>query len=248
MSAQRLAQPGQKSGVDHLPVGGQHPVTAPAFSPAEIAQARTGGRLLDGLARLEADPARRLDRLAAACRLPTVGHARLMALAPDFAAMPFETALARECVALRDEEGGLLVVLADPFDSDLLDGLGGRLVEPYALALADRDDVSACLARHEDEVRRAAGLLESRDAAGAGEGVEDLSLKRISADASPVVKLVNSTLYDALKQGASDIHLECIPGGLVIKYRVDGVLSRVGGVQGADLAEQIGRASCRERV
>jgi general secretion pathway protein E len=53
-----------------------------------------------------------------------------------------------------------------------------------------------------------------------------------------VVKLVNSTLYDSLKQGASDIHLESVPGGLVIKYRVDGVLTRVGGVQGADLAEQ----------
>jgi general secretion pathway protein E len=213
-------------------------VSAAAFSPAELAQARTGGRLLDGLARLEADPARRLERLAAASQLPTVGHARLMALTPDFAAIPFQTALSRECVALRDEDGALLVVLADPFDADLLDGLGGRLVEPYALALADRDDLSACLARHEDEVRRAAGLLESREAGAGAGGVEDLSLKRISADASPVVKLVNSTLYDALKQGASDIHLESIPGGLVIKYRVDGVLTRVGGVQGADLAEQ----------
>ncbi|HQV09651.1 MAG TPA: GspE/PulE family protein, partial [Thauera sp.] len=72
---------------------------------------------------------------------------------------------------------------------------------------------------------------------GGGE-VEDLSLQRITAGASPVVKLVNSTLYDALKQGASDIHLESQPGGLVIKYRIDGVLSRVGTVSAADLAEQ----------
>ena len=87
-------------------------------------------------------------------------------------------------------------------------------------------------------MRRAAGLDEERQGTGGGGEVEDLSLQRITAGASPVVKLVNSTLYDALKQGASDIHLESQPGGLVIKYRIDGVLSRVGTVSAADLAEQ----------
>ena len=210
----------------------------PPFSAADLALAAAGGaRVVDGLAKLEPDPALRLARLAHTCGLPTIGHAKLMALMPDFDAIPFEMALGRESVALR-EDGELLVVVADPFDTDLLDGLGARLAEPYALVLADHDDLTACLARHEDEVRRAAGLIESRDAATDGSGVEDLSLKRISADASPVVKLVNSTLYDALKQAASDIHLESVPGGLVIKYRLDGVLSRFGTVQGADLAEQ----------
>ncbi|MBL8446822.1 MAG: type II/IV secretion system protein [Zoogloeaceae bacterium] len=210
----------------------------PPFSAQELLQARAEGRFLDGLARLEADPGKRLARLSAACGLPALGHGRLMALSPDFGALTFEAALARECVALRDESGGLLLVVANPFDADLIDGAGGRWAESFTVAVADRDDLAAFLARHEDEVRRAAGLTDSRDERGAAEGVEDLSLKRISADASPVVKLVNSTLYDALKQGASDIHLECIPSGLVIKYRVDGVLTRVGGVQGQELAEQ----------
>jgi len=211
----------------------------PPFSANELAAARAaGGRLLDALAQLEAAPAERLARLGATVHLPVVDPARLMNLAPDFAAIDFETSLRRECVAVRDEQGALLVVLADPFDDDLLDGLGARLVEPFTLALADRDDLGACLARHEDEVRRAAGVTDTRAADGGGDDVEDLSLRRISADASPVVKLVNSTLYDALKQGASDIHLEAVPGGLVIKYRVDGVLSRVGGASGNELAEQ----------
>ena len=43
--------------------------------------------------------------------------------------------------------------------------------------------------------------------------VEDLSLKTISEDTSPVVRLVHSTLYDALKSGASDIHLETCASG-----------------------------------
>ena len=66
--------------------------------------------------------------------------------------------------------------------------------------------------------------------AGGAEGpaearLEDLSLATISEDTSPVVKLVHSTLYDALKAGASDIHLETRPRGLAIKYRIDGVLT-----------------------
>ncbi|HEX7952886.1 MAG TPA: GspE/PulE family protein, partial [Burkholderiales bacterium] len=49
----------------------------------------------------------------------------------------------------------------------------------------------------------------------------------------------NSTLYDALKTGASDIHLESTGNRLAIKYRIDGVLTQVGMAQGADMAEQI---------
>jgi Type II secretory pathway, ATPase PulE/Tfp pilus assembly pathway, ATPase PilB len=157
------------------------------------------------------DAAERLARIAATCGLPVLGHATLMARTPDFAAVGFETAVRHECVALRDEAGGLVLVLANPFDNDLLDGLAARLIEPFELAIADRDDLSACLARHEDQVRRAAGLDEERQGTGGGGEVEDLSLQRITAGASPVVKLVNSTLYDALKQGASDIHLESSP-------------------------------------
>ncbi|MCF8158906.1 MAG: GspE/PulE family protein, partial [Burkholderiaceae bacterium] len=71
------------------------------------------------------------------------------------------------------------------------------------------------------------------------EGVEQLSLSSISADTSPVIRLVNSTLYDAMKIGASDIHLETTGLGLALKYRIDGVLDTVGAIQGAEMAEQV---------
>jgi general secretion pathway protein E len=50
---------------------------------------------------------------------------------------------------------------------------------------------------------------------------------------------VHSTLYDALKSGASDIHLETSVTGLAIKYRIDGVLSNVSQVNGGEMAEQV---------
>jgi general secretion pathway protein E len=70
------------------------------------------------------------------------------------------------------------------------------------------------------------------------DGIHELSIKSISEDTSPVVKLVHSTLYDALKMEASDIHLETTPSGLSIKYRVDGVLTSIGSTEGVQLAEQ----------
>jgi general secretion pathway protein E len=50
---------------------------------------------------------------------------------------------------------------------------------------------------------------------------------------------VNSTVYDALKAGASDIHFETGPGGLAVRYRVDGVLVHVATLGGAELCEQV---------
>jgi general secretion pathway protein E len=54
-----------------------------------------------------------------------------------------------------------------------------------------------------------------------------------------VVKLVNSTLYDALKLQASDIHLECDAGCLHVLCRIDGVLVPLTQVQGQEMAEQV---------
>ena len=71
------------------------------------------------------------------------------------------------------------------------------------------------------------------------QGIEDISLRSISEDTSPIVKFVRSTLYDALKAGASDVHLETDQNGLKVKYRIDGVLSHVGGIQGLAQAEQV---------
>jgi len=170
--------------------------------------------------------------------MPPIAHAELLALVPDFAVLSFDTALRRDAFAGRDARGQLVIALADPADTDLVDGLGGSLAEAFSLRQALRDDVAACLARHESAHRVVADVLGSAEALAEGDEGEDLSLRRIAGDASPVVKLVNSTLYDAIRQGASDIHLESQPGGLVIKYRVDGVLNRTGSVPGTALAEQ----------
>ena len=67
----------------------------------------------------------------------------------------------------------------------------------------------------------------------------ELSALNMSEQASPVVRLLNATLYDALQDGASDVHIECTARGALIRFRVDGVMAAVRTVDGAAVAEQL---------
>src|SRR5690606_32693697 len=143
------------------------------------------------------------------------------------------------CVALRDGENNLRLVFADAFDPHLRTRIGELVTESATWALAHRKDIAALLARHEESLRAMDGFQPVYAATDLhADGIEDLSLKSISEDASPVVKLVRSTLYDALKAGASDIHMETDARGLTIKYRIDGVLNMAGSMAGMEQAEQ----------
>ena len=178
--------------------------------------------------------------LGATLHYPVLPMERLHELTPAFDLVPFALAVKKDCIAYRDAQGAVLLVAGDPFVHGLRDWAEEQLRVPFTWCLAHHADVSAFLARYEESIRAMENVpaLETGEAA-AGARVEDLSLKRISEDTSPVVRLVRSTLYDALKSEASDIHLETSGNGLVIKYRIDGVLSQVGTVERTDFAEQI---------
>jgi general secretion pathway protein E len=97
----------------------------------------------------------------------------------------------------------------------------------------------AFLAAH-DESLRALDAVHGASSGGLADSgrVEDLSLQAIGDESSEVVRLVRSTLRDALMLGASDVHLETLPSGLAIKFRIDGILSQVKALQDAAQAEQ----------
>jgi len=128
----------------------------------------------------------------------------------------------------------LTVVVCDPTDVRLRQWIEARL-RPHAadLALAAQADLRAFLVTAEKSMRAMDGvrLRDSRAAPAEGSAqagaANSISISQIDATESPVVRLVDSTLYDALRTGASDIHLETQPDGMVIKYRLDGVLEVV---------------------
>jgi general secretion pathway protein E len=184
-------------------------------------------------------PADYLLALGNALHYPVLDSPALFAARPLFDAIPLAEAMHRECAVVRLAGGEMVGAFADPFDSALLSWLDDRL-DGTPLHLVHPADLASYLSRQEDEFRAVDSLAAAVDREGqSGEAVEDLSLARISEDSSVVVKLVNSTLYDALKCHASDIHLETTDGGLAIKYRVDGVLTCVGRIQGQEMAEQV---------
>ncbi|MFD0911920.1 GspE/PulE family protein [Methylophilus luteus] len=157
-----------------------------------------------------------------------------------FDVISYNTAQQKECLAFYDENQALILVFADPFDRQLALWAQHAVQQTYAWRLAHRLDISAYLAGEEETMRAmdGMGLHEEQAQEGEEEVVMQLSLKSIHEDANPIIKLINSTLYDALKTGASDIHLESHPGGLAVKYRIDGVMASIANSPGLDSAEQ----------
>jgi general secretion pathway protein E len=172
--------------------------------------------------------------------MPAMSLADMSAAEAAFDLVPFAEATRRGCVALRGAEGVVSLVLGDPFDMDTQDWLEERLAVPFRYRLAHRDDVAAYLARQEAGMKALSGATSEMVPGIAGnDAAEDLSFETISETDSPVVRLVASTLYDAIKAGASDVHLESTASGLTIKYRIDGVLTTAESVPGVEVAEQV---------
>ncbi|AFI84467.1 type II/IV secretion system protein [Methylophaga nitratireducenticrescens] len=171
---------------------------------------------------------------------PVLTISQLYDMQPDFTVLPFTQAEKLGCIAVRDQQHTLYIVHANPFEANLPSKIDLLIAETVVWVLAHSDDLEVYLAHHETSMR-ALGEVNANHGEHTNEqhGLEDISLRSISEDTSPIVKFVRSTLYDALKSGASDIHLETDQNGLKVKYRIDGVLSHVGGIQGAAQAEQV---------
>jgi general secretion pathway protein E len=158
---------------------------------------------------------------------------------PAFDMLSPAEATRRRCVLTR-EAGGLSAVLADPFDNSLRGWLEIRISEPIEWALADPQELANFIAHHAESLRAIDSVLPDTEAHGkSSASVDNLSYVSISEDASPVVRLVHSTVYDALRAGASDIHLESTAAGMSVRYRIDGVLVHVATVSGQAVAEQV---------
>jgi len=105
--------------------------------------------------------------------------------------------------------------------------------------MADPDLIRRQIEVHEASFSAVADAVGGKDAQDLDRhSGEELTLSAIQTEASPAVKLVSSTVFDALRSEASDIHLESVTGGMTIKFRIDGVLSKIADVASVSLAEQ----------
>lgn len=192
--------------------------------------------------------------LAQVLRMDVASMEALHVFVPDFEVVSYAQAERRQCLVVRmpmdqakDSLGEYCCLICNPFDWRLQSWVESQLqrVSTYTpkWLLVHPNDLLAALALQEDKLKAMDGALPVLDEQSApssmAEAVNDLSLASIAQDTSPVVRLVNSTLFDALQTGASDIHLETTTAGLTVKYRIDGVLTQVAQVAGMPVAEQV---------
>jgi general secretion pathway protein E len=215
-------------------------IPARSIEQARAQSAVSGRSLIDVLEEQVGQvPAQFVRRLGKTLHYPVLDMEGLYCLVPAFELLTFHDAVQRNCFVARDGEA-LVCVVSDPFDLGLQAWVEMGSSGPIAWHIAHKTDLEAFFAVHEETLRAIDGALNGAPGEGASViSVEDLSLASIAEDSSPVIKLVNSTIYDALKLGASDIHLETTVSGLQVKYRIDGVLASIAAISGLAMAEQV---------
>jgi type IV pilus assembly protein PilB len=132
-------------------------------------------------------------------------------------------------VPLGLESGVLSVAVSDPTDVVRLDELELLLGYPLRISIATESGIAAVLKACEGTKRVLREVSEDfmlHLVKETERGEEILSVENISEDISPIIKLINTTLLDALNRRVSDIHIETGHEGVEIKYRIDGVLYR----------------------
>ncbi|MGE5346368.1 MAG: GspE/PulE family protein [Acidithiobacillales bacterium] len=144
-----------------------------------------------------------------------------------FRATPLDWMLRFEFVPEREEDGALAVVMADPGDVVKRDELEHLLKRPLRVKVGSRAALQEILQKSETTQRvleEATEDFRMQVVREGEEGEEVLTIDRIAADASPIIKLVDSVVFNAIQRRASDIHIETQENVVVIKYRIDGVL------------------------
>ncbi|WLH90003.1 GspE/PulE family protein [Pseudomonas sp. FP453] len=155
-----------------------------------------------------------------------------------FDVLPLPQALLHNVLPL-DYQGRTCLVLGEPFAQACrhwIQATPDLRQLPLAMSLPDAVKAQLKLAETSQRVMQPFGAGDEN--ARVGQAAEEISLTSIARDDNPVVRLVNSMLFDALQSRASDIHVETNPEGLEIKYRIDGVLQKMGNASGLDMAEQ----------
>ena len=213
-------------------------ISRAALREARLRAEQDRRRVVDVLEDMLAwEPRQFLHELGRMLSFSVLDMAELRATQPDFSVLPYHEAVKQRCFV-----GSLgayrFYVTDDPFDLMQQTRMQAE-IGALECRLVHRADLSAYLALHEESMRAMDGMTGSGEEEQAGSGAENISLKSIAEDSSPVVKLVNSTIYDALKAEASDIHIEAVSNGLQIKYRIDGVLVTIAKIPGNDMAEQV---------
>src|SRR5947199_613640 len=147
-----------------------------------------------------------------------------------FRSIPVDLMFRYNFVPLHAQNGSLDIALADPRNLGMIDELALLLGKKLRVKVTTLSQISDLLKKTEQSQRVLEEVTEgfTLDVVGDEENQDEtLSIDRLSAadsDIAPVIKLVDTTIFNALERRASDIHIESRDQEVAIKYRIDGVL------------------------
>ncbi|MBI4873387.1 MAG: type II/IV secretion system protein [Acidobacteria bacterium] len=146
-----------------------------------------------------------------------------------FRSIPVDLMFRYNFVPLHAENGTLEIAIADPRNLNLIDELSILLEKKLRVKVATLSQIADLLKKTEQSQRVLEEVTEgfTLDVIGDEENQDEtLSIDRLTADSdiAPVIKLVDTTIFNALERRASDIHIETRDAEVAIKYRIDGVL------------------------
>jgi len=144
-----------------------------------------------------------------------------------FRSIPADLMLRYGFVPHRRVGKALEIVVSDPTDLPMIDELGVLLSTPIKVAVGPKSAIESILKKSESSQRVLEDATESFQLQLLKEeenGEDSLTVERLTSDISPVIRLVDSTIYTAIQRRASDIHIETQDDAVHVKYRIDGVL------------------------
>jgi type IV pilus assembly protein PilB len=166
-------------------------------------------------------------RLADRYRLPYLDAAHFNIDHDLFRTIPAELMLRYGFVPFRRDGNALVIVVSDPTDLPMIDELAMLLGTPIKVMVAAPSVIQSILKKSESSTRVLEEATESFQLQILREdeqGEEQLTVEKLTTDASPVIRLVDTTVYTAIQRRASDIHIETQDDAVYVKYRIDGVL------------------------
>ena len=144
-----------------------------------------------------------------------------------FRSIPADLMLRYGFVPYRREGQSLVIVVSDPSDLQTIDEVGVQLNTPIRVCVGAPSAIQNILKKSESSQRVLEEATEGFQMQILREnesGEENLTVEKLTSDASPVIRLVDSMVFTALQRRASDIHIETQDDAVSVKYRIDGVL------------------------
>ena len=166
-------------------------------------------------------------RLAERYRLEFVDMDQFRIDGELFRSIPADLMLRYGFVPWRREGRALVIVVSDPTDLPMIDELSALLGTPLKVTVGAGAAIQAILKKSESSQRvldQATEGFEIQLLKDDEAGDDSLTVERLTSDISPVIRLVDSTIFRALQSRASDIHIETQDDAVHVKYRIDGVL------------------------